>query len=51
MHKVIIICTFVYSYMVINYFKFKFFTSKYRILRKNCDLGYGLGLGLGLGLG
>jgi hypothetical protein len=30
MHKVFIICTFVYSNMVINYVNFKFFTPKYR---------------------
>ena len=29
-HKVFIICNFIYSNMVINYDKFKFFTSKYR---------------------
>ncbi len=36
MHKV---CNFVYSNMVINYDKFKFFTSKYRNLKKYCYLG------------
>ena len=30
MHKVFILCTFVYSYMDTNYVKFEFFTSKYR---------------------
>ena len=34
MHKVFITCTFVYSNMVINYDKFKFFMSKYRNKKK-----------------
>jgi aspartate/methionine/tyrosine aminotransferase len=34
MHKVFIICTFLYSNMVINYDKFNFFTSKYRNKKK-----------------
>ena len=41
MHKVVIICTFVYSNMVINYVNFKFFMSKYRNKKKYWDLGLG----------
>jgi len=41
MHKVFIMCNFVYSNMVINYDKFKFISSKYRNQEKYCYLGSG----------
>jgi hypothetical protein len=46
MHKVFITCTFVCSYMVIDYFKFKIFISKYRNSKKTLvRVRFGLGLG------